>query len=146
MKKSKQTQEDAEKVNRMEKRRDAKGKTPALVEKWFVGNHADIGGGWPLADGQKKLLSDVTLDWMLHEVQSIHPDDPDCALSFSAEALEEAKANGDPIGDDPELRPDDFAKLKKHNGNDWVRHDMLAFGQGTPMTGVLTWWLVGELH
>lgn len=38
-----------------------------IVEKWFPGNHGDVGGGWP-ADPNGLHLSDVALRWMLVEV------------------------------------------------------------------------------
>ncbi|CAH2352187.1 hypothetical protein CLIB1423_06S00738 [[Candida] railenensis] len=38
-----------------------------IVEKWFPGNHGDVGGGWP-ADPKGLHLSDVALRWMLVEV------------------------------------------------------------------------------
>jgi uncharacterized protein (DUF2235 family) len=44
-----------------------------LKEMWFVGNHGDIGAGWPrnIKKGQKRLLSDIPLAWMLNEVRTL---------------------------------------------------------------------------
>ncbi len=36
---------------------------------WFPGAHGDIGGGYPVRDGHIGLLSDITLEWMLRNVQ-----------------------------------------------------------------------------
>ncbi|CCK71114.1 uncharacterized protein KNAG_0G00570 [Huiozyma naganishii CBS 8797] len=41
--------------------------TPDLVEKWFPGDHSDVGGGW-LDDGETNAsLSDLPLRWILSE-------------------------------------------------------------------------------
>ena len=40
-----------------------------LRQVWFVGCHADIGGGYR-PDGDRTLLSDVTLEWMTREARS----------------------------------------------------------------------------
>ncbi|KAF2087528.1 hypothetical protein K490DRAFT_23539, partial [Saccharata proteae CBS 121410] len=40
-----------------------------IQEVWFPGCHADIGGGWPLSDGEEAPLSHITLVWMVREAQ-----------------------------------------------------------------------------
>lgn len=40
-----------------------------LEEVWFPGCHADLGGGWPLANGEESPLSHVPLVWMVREAQ-----------------------------------------------------------------------------
>lgn len=40
-----------------------------LEELWFPGCHADLGGGWPLADGEESPLSHGPLVWMVREAQ-----------------------------------------------------------------------------
>jgi uncharacterized protein (DUF2235 family) len=46
-----------------------------LVERWFAGNHGDVGGGWkayPVVEGEKTyLLSDIPLSWMLQQVKEV---------------------------------------------------------------------------
>ena len=37
-----------------------------IVEKWFRGNHADIGGGYEM-----RGLADITLEWMLSEAHTV---------------------------------------------------------------------------
>lgn len=39
-----------------------------VVQCWFVGAHADVGGGYPADQSQ---LSDVALDWMTQKLQSV---------------------------------------------------------------------------
>lgn len=42
-----------------------------LKQVWFAGDHADIGGGYPVNESR---LSDITLDWMLDELRATdHP-------------------------------------------------------------------------
>ena len=40
-----------------------------IEELWFPGCHADLGGGWPLADGEESPLSHGPLVWMVREAQ-----------------------------------------------------------------------------
>ncbi|KAL6715680.1 hypothetical protein ACLMJK_006641 [Lecanora helva] len=40
-----------------------------IEEIWFPGCHADLGGGWPLADGEESALSHAPLVWMVREAQ-----------------------------------------------------------------------------
>ena len=40
-----------------------------VEELWFPGCHADLGGGWPLADGEESPLSHGPLVWMVREAQ-----------------------------------------------------------------------------
>jgi len=40
-----------------------------LEELWFPGCHADLGGGWPLSDGEESPLSHGPLVWMVREAQ-----------------------------------------------------------------------------
>ncbi|KAF2752803.1 hypothetical protein EJ05DRAFT_446101 [Pseudovirgaria hyperparasitica] len=40
-----------------------------ILEVWFPGCHADIGGGWPLHQGEVAALSHVPLVWMIREAQ-----------------------------------------------------------------------------
>ncbi|KAL8931604.1 MAG: hypothetical protein Q9211_006847, partial [Gyalolechia sp. 1 TL-2023] len=40
-----------------------------IEELWFPGCHADLGGGWPLANGEESALSHAPLVWMIREAQ-----------------------------------------------------------------------------
>ncbi|CAF9906970.1 MAG: hypothetical protein ALECFALPRED_003031 [Alectoria fallacina] len=40
-----------------------------IEELWFPGCHADLGGGWPLANGEESPLSHGPLVWMVREAQ-----------------------------------------------------------------------------
>ena len=49
--------------------------TTELVERWFAGNHGDIGGGWnsypPPENEEVHLLSDIPLAWMIEQVKQV---------------------------------------------------------------------------
>lgn len=51
-----------------------------LVERWFPGNHGDIGGGWPAESSDGGQLADLSLRWMIHEAHLL-------GLPFSLNAL-----------------------------------------------------------
>jgi len=55
-----------------------------LEEIWFPGCHADLGGGWPLADGEESPLSHGPLVWMVREAQR-------AGLEFDGEKMLELK-------------------------------------------------------
>lgn len=41
--------------------------TSDLIEKWFAGDHSDIGGSWPLDCKTNQSLSNISLRWILAE-------------------------------------------------------------------------------
>jgi uncharacterized protein (DUF2235 family) len=41
-----------------------------LKQAWFVGAHADVGGGYPPDDGAGTMYSDIALQWMLEEARA----------------------------------------------------------------------------
>jgi uncharacterized protein (DUF2235 family) len=49
--------------------------TAPLVERWFAGNHGDVGGGWRahthLKEKEPYLLSDIPLMWMIEQVREV---------------------------------------------------------------------------
>lgn len=51
-----------------------------IEELWFPGCHADLGGGWPLANGEESPLSHGPLVWMVREAQQ-------AGLEFDEEKL-----------------------------------------------------------
>lgn len=53
-------------------RQENRGTLPWLKQEWFAGNHSDIGGSYPESESR---LSDVALQWMIDELQSI-PEPP----------------------------------------------------------------------
>lgn len=63
-----------------------------VEELWFPGCHADLGGGWPLADGEESLLSHGPLVWMVHEAQR-------AGLEFDSEKMLALKCCDDPFNE-----------------------------------------------
>lgn len=91
-----------------------------LKEMWFAGNHADVGGGWDPQAG-KRLLSDIPLEWMLAEIES----------------LEEGTSH---LAIDKEQK----SKILDPRHESTEPHDMLAFNSWTSGLGVLGWWILGS--
>ncbi|KAF2150655.1 hypothetical protein K461DRAFT_229140 [Myriangium duriaei CBS 260.36] len=110
-----------------------------IKEVWFAGNHADVGGGWPLNKNQRHLLSDTPLEWMLQELKTLPKH-------------EQLDLTSPPIVED-EMRPTEydtwfFGLFRKHREPDYKSrvktqqpHDMLAFGRGVGFMAVLNWWI-----
>lgn len=48
---------------------DGDGGKQDILEVWFPGCHADIGGGWPLEEGEDASISRLPLVWMIREAQ-----------------------------------------------------------------------------
>lgn len=86
---------------------------------WFAGNHADIGGGWDPQAG-KRLLSDIPLEWMLAEIESLEEGTSHLAID-----------------------KDQKSKILDSGHESIKPHDMLAFKLGTSGLGVLAWWILG---
>ncbi|KAI9790123.1 MAG: hypothetical protein M1835_001178 [Candelina submexicana] len=62
-----------------------------IKEVWFPGNHGDVGGGWR-ASGDKHgvndandpvQLSDISLAWMIRELQDLEPGNPSHSISWN---------------------------------------------------------------
>lgn len=110
-----------------------------LKEVWFTGNHADVGGGWSLAKGQKHLLSDTPLNWMVQEALNL----PGSAsrLSFQTTNVQDVvKAENEFPGVE---RPGTTAFEVRRRTNQ--PHDMLRFFRGVGILSVLAWWILGNL-
>ena len=80
-------------------------KNLGIKEVWFVGNHADIGGGWDRVEN-KRLLSDIPLEWMIEEISSLEDGASHLAIDKD--------------------RRSDILNSSGHN----APHDMLARGSG----------------
>lgn len=59
-----------------------------IEELWFPGCHADLGGGWPLTDGEEAALSHGPLVWMVREAQR-------AGLDFNSEMMIKLKCCDD---------------------------------------------------
>ncbi|KAK9370275.1 hypothetical protein V1509DRAFT_617281 [Lipomyces kononenkoae] len=93
--------------------------TNDIVERWFPGNHGDVGGGWPIDKETNAELTDVSLRWMIHEAR-------DLGLNFSEEAVRALA-----------LRGSVSAIMSR-------AHDMLSFDSevGKSRHAWLRWWVL----
>ncbi|KAG6816825.1 hypothetical protein H0H87_002668 [Tephrocybe sp. NHM501043] len=55
-----------------------------VLEVWFSGCHADVGGG-SVQDSEPHSLANISLRWMVRQVQKAH-----CGIMFDAQAMERA--------------------------------------------------------
>ncbi|KAL4743960.1 hypothetical protein BDV11DRAFT_176557 [Aspergillus similis] len=111
-----------------------------LKEVWFAGNHGDVGGGWPLSKGQKHLLSDIALDWMMQEVLNLP--DSDSKLEFLPENVKHMKrAATHSLCRDEEPGTDAYRIAQKTH----KPHDKLRFGHGGSALSVMLWWILEVL-
>ena len=110
----------------------------SIKECWFSGNHGDVGGGWERGEKQNGLLlSDMPLEWMIHEIKEL-PDKRD-KLAFNKDALP-------PCLQDVAAQGHTQTK-SAHSHQDLPEaspHDMLAFGGGASNIGTLGWWILGS--
>ena len=106
-----------------------------IKEVYFAGNHGDIGGGW-LAEGERDVeeaedpvqLSDLTLEWMIEELQALHEDDKEGALAFNNHVGIFLKNMGS----------------KEEQVCTARIHDMLRFDGGASWMSVIFWNILGE--
>jgi uncharacterized protein (DUF2235 family) len=116
---------------------DKNGPSSDFKEVWFAGNHCDVGGGYNLQKGQKHLLSDTPLNWMIQEV--LHLECSDSKLEFQTTNVEDA------------MRAESVFPGKEEPGtNAWVvrrrtnqPHDSLWFGHASAFAMVFFWWILG---
>ncbi|KAJ9224459.1 hypothetical protein DTO207G8_3406 [Paecilomyces variotii] len=138
-----------------------------IVEVWFPGGHADIGGGWKLAEGEVWPLSHAPLVWMVQEAQRTGLSfDPKKLKQF--ECCEEYSGDFSPISSrsvSPDLTAENSEKrtesyqaryggsrkmdqsILSYNFHEALRlsstkgllHDCLQFGAGLPFSSVLAW-------
>jgi uncharacterized protein (DUF2235 family) len=117
---------------------DKDGPPVDLREVWFAGNHCDIGGGYGPGKGQKHLLSDTPLNWMLQEVLNL--EGSESKLKFQTLNVEDVSKAENAFPGKEEPGTDAFSLRRKTN----QPHDTLRFGHGTPFFMVLLWWILGR--
>ncbi|KAL2870286.1 T6SS phospholipase effector Tle1-like catalytic domain-containing protein [Aspergillus lucknowensis] len=106
-------------------------------EVWFAGNHGDVGGGWPLHKGQKHLLSDIPLNWMIQEVLNLP--NSESKLAFITTNVEKvASDESRSLCRDEEPGTEAFHLQRKTN----KPHDKLRFGHGGGAISVMLWWIL----
>lgn len=81
-----------------------------IQEVWFAGCHADIGGGWPLADGEDAALSHVPLVWIVREAQR-------AGLNFDDEKLRALHCSYEEMTSAENNRPTDVPTIEIDPGS-----------------------------
>ncbi|KAF2842814.1 hypothetical protein M501DRAFT_984997 [Patellaria atrata CBS 101060] len=139
-----------------------------ILEVWFPGCHADIGGGLPLHDGEDAALSHVPLVWMVQEAQraGLRFDETklqrlNCCLDFEMTSegppgapipqIEIDPASPDPESGAPRLiqHPNpsslhhdvtsEFNRILHAAATRGKIHDVLQFNNGLPRLSVISW-------
>ncbi|KAL2818770.1 hypothetical protein BDW59DRAFT_165309 [Aspergillus cavernicola] len=106
-------------------------------EVWFSGNHGDVGGGWPLHRGQRHLLSDIPLKWMIQEVLNLPGSES--KLAFMTTNLENmVRDESQSLCRDEEPGTETYHTQQVTN----KPHDKLRFGHGGSAGSVLLWWIL----
>jgi len=81
---------------------DEEGPDTDVLEVWFSGCHSDVGGG-SVSDTETHSLGNISLRWMVHEVQKAR-----CGVLFDEAALERASIPHLVFADtQPEVVPED---------------------------------------
>jgi len=125
---------------------DSDGDTEQDTEEvWFPGCHADIGGGWSLADGEQHPLSHGPLVWMVREAQK-------AGLRFDWDKMMRLKccddfvldAQGDDDGSTSQhlgdsAQPKNLSQVLRSAATLGRMHDVLEFNNGVPGNSVMSW-------
>lgn len=112
-------------------------KSQDIEEVWFPGCHGDIGGGWKREEGEHRMISHVSLAWMVHEAEK-------AGLKFDPVKMAHLNCSIDAIDEDGQRRPHPDAEAYYHNefhtaSTTGKIHDCLKFGDGLGLGGVLAW-------
>jgi hypothetical protein len=124
-----------------------------IDELWFPGAHADIGGGWPVPEGEAPM-SHIPLVWIVREAQKsgLEFDEEkmqalDCLNGNAAEGnsmptIEISTSTGNEKIEDGGENQSKFRSLLMGAASKGTLHDCLRFNQGTPAGTVLRWRLM----
>jgi len=106
-----------------------------ILELWFPGGHADIGGGWPKAPGETWALSHAPLVWMVQEAEK-------AGLQFDRLKMAGLLCCPDKIdeyGHRDTHHEKTFRQALRQSATTGFIHDCLEFGGGLPGASVLSW-------
>lgn len=120
----------------------SRDKKQDIEEVWFVGGHADIGGGFTKHDSETWPLSHAPLVWMVHAASA-------AGLKFDSYKMAKLNCCPDDLdgdGDeDHKTKQEHFHNTIYESGCTGFMHDCLEFGGGLPPLSVLTWRLMEYL-
>ena len=116
-----------------------------IEEVWFPGCHADIGGGWSLADGEEHSLSHGPLVWMVREAQKaglrfipekmVHLE---CCEDYTLVTQGNDGASGSQLPAKP-VNPKTLPQILHSAATQGRIHDCLEFNNGLSRNSVLSW-------
>ena len=139
-----------------------------IEELWFPGCHADLGGGWPKADGEEAPLSHGPLVWMVREAQkagidfdqekmrtlgccdddyNVYPTGPavpEVQVTKPADLFRNPPSDHAMPGWAPGLEPESRTQSTFHKrlhaaATKGILHDCLEFNNGLSPMSVLSW-------
>lgn len=125
-----------------------------IEEMWFPGGHADIGGGWNLGSSEVWPLTHAPLVWMVQEARRAGLRlDPrklkqhECIEEFNGDSdLQDASdSKRDASSSELSIAHRDYLHALQVAGTEGHIHDLLAYGNGLPLTSVLSWRLMEYL-
>ncbi|KAF7625729.1 hypothetical protein AFCA_007561 [Aspergillus flavus] len=115
---------------------DKNGLNSDFKEVWFAGNHSDVGGGYNLQKGQKHLLSDTPLNWMVQEV--LHLEGSESKLEFQTTNVEDV-LRAESVFPGKEEPGTNAWEVRRHTNQP---HDCLWFGHASAFLMVIFWWIL----
>ncbi|KAL9619678.1 MAG: hypothetical protein Q9160_005698 [Pyrenula sp. 1 TL-2023] len=121
---------------RVSRRFGGSTKRQDIVECWFPGNHADIGGGWHQRHDEEWTLSHIPLVWMVREAEQ-------AGIRFDPHKMATLNCCPDEIDDygDREIggREKTFLDALHLSSIQGTIHDCLTFGGGLSTLATLSW-------
>lgn len=121
---------------RVSRRFGTSTKRQDIVECWFPGNHADIGGGWHQRHDEEWTLSHVPLVWMVREAEQ-------AGIKFDPQKMAHLNCCPDVIDEygDIEIggRKKTFLDALHLSSVQGIIHDCLTFGGGLSTLATLSW-------
>ncbi|KAJ5186050.1 hypothetical protein N7491_006079 [Penicillium cf. griseofulvum] len=127
--------------------------TQDIEEMWFPGGHADIGGGWNLGSSEAWPLTHVPLVWMVQEARRAglrlnleKMKQHECIEGFDSDFdLQAPNSKRDSWCSELPKPHKDYLEALHLAGTKGHIHDLLAYGNGLPLTSVLSWRLMEYL-
>ncbi|CAI7639947.1 unnamed protein product [Penicillium glandicola] len=123
-----------------------------IEEMWFPGGHADIGGGWNLGSSESWPLTHAPLVWMVQEARRaglrLDPSklkQHECIEEVEADLDLEDNSKWDASGSELPAAHKSYLEALHLAGTKGHIHDLLAYGNGLPLTSVLSWRLMEYL-
>ncbi|KAJ9607484.1 hypothetical protein H2200_007562 [Cladophialophora chaetospira] len=119
------------------------GDEATFEERWFAGNHGDVGGGWAIAEDAYGL-SEISLKWMVDEVRKVQPSPQNSHLIWHETDLADSKKGLNGMEDRVRQILDGLDSGKaQHLG--LIKHDLLVRGGGEKSWSKRRFWWFLEM-